>query len=79
MNAVTATKLLEIFRAVFDLPPAADVTRIRQINEPKWDSLATVSLVAAIESEFGLTIDAADALRMTSYQATALLLEERGL
>ncbi|MBA3557890.1 MAG: acyl carrier protein [Gemmatimonadaceae bacterium] len=49
------------------------------MNEPNWDSLAHVSLVAAIESEFGITLDAADELRMTSFQATQLLLEEKGL
>ncbi|MEJ7810379.1 MAG: acyl carrier protein [Gemmatimonadaceae bacterium] len=79
MNSTTTDKLQDIFRAVFELPPAADVTRVRQISERKWDSLAHVSLVAAIESEFGITLDAADALRMTSYGATALLLEEKGL
>ena len=52
---------------------------MRQINQKNWDSLAHVSLVTAIESEFEVTLDAADALRMTSYQATQLLLEEKGL
>jgi acyl carrier protein len=79
MTTDSTTKLQDIFRAVFELPESADVTRVRQISERKWDSLAHVSLVAAIESEFGISIDAADALRMTSYQATALLLEEKGL
>jgi acyl carrier protein len=49
------------------------------VNQRNWDSLAHVSLVAAIESEFNMTLDAADALRMTSYRATELLLEEKGL
>lgn len=79
MNVATTEKLQDIFRAVFELPAGADVTRLRQISEKKWDSLAHVSLVAAVESEFGLTIDAADAMRMTSFQATQLLLEEKGL
>ncbi|MGI9076626.1 MAG: hypothetical protein ACR2G6_04725 [Gemmatimonadaceae bacterium] len=72
-------KLKDIFRAVFELAPTTDVTRVRQISERNWDSLAHVSLVAAIESEFGITLDAADQLRTTSYQATQLLLEEKGL
>lgn len=79
MNAMSTGKLQDIFHAVFELPPGADATRVRQITQKNWDSLAHVSLVAAIESEFDLTIDAADALRMTSFQATQLLLEERGL
>ncbi len=79
MNATATDKLRDIFRAVFELKPGTDPTRVRQINEPNWDSLAHVSLVAAIESEFGISLDAADELRMTSFQATQLLLEEKGL
>lgn len=79
MTATSTGKLQEIFRAVFELPPGADVTRVRQINQKNWDSLMHVSLVAAIESEFDITLDAADALRMTSFQATQLLLDEKGL
>jgi acyl carrier protein len=72
-------KLQDIFRAVFELPLAADVVSVRQISETKWDSLGHISLVAAIESEFGVALDIADALRMKSFQATQLLLEEKGL
>ena len=61
MSASTRAKVEDIFRAVFELTPDADVTRVR------------------IESEFSITLDAADALRMTSFQATQLLLEEKGL
>lgn len=79
MNGPALHKLEEIFRTVFDLPPARDVAQVRQVSEPKWDSLAHVTLVAAIESEFDVSIDTADALRMTSYDATRLLLEDMGL
>jgi acyl carrier protein len=79
MNAQTTGTLQEIFRAVFELPAGADVTGVRQLNTPTWDSVAHVTLVTAIESEFGITIEAADQLRMTSYASTALMMEERGL
>ena len=79
MSTQIAERLQDIFRAVFDIPEMADVTNVRQVNQRNWDSLAHVSLVAAIESEFNMTLDAADALRMTSYRATELLLEEKGL
>jgi acyl carrier protein len=78
MTAQSIEKLQEIFRAVFDLPATDDVARVRQVAERKWDSLAHVTLVAAIESEFNVSIDTADTLRMTSYEATRLLLEEMG-
>lgn len=79
MNECSTEKLNAIFQAVFDLSPGAEVTRLRQISERNWDSLRHVSLMAAIESEFGISIDVAEALRMTSYEATRLLLEEKGL
>jgi acyl carrier protein len=77
MSTDTADRLQDIFRAVFEVPAGTDVTTMRQIATPAWDSLAHVSLVTAIESEFGVSLDAADQLRMTSYAATAALLEEK--
>lgn len=79
MNAQSAERLQDIFRAVFELPPGSVVTGVRQLSTPGWDSLAHVGLVTAIESEFGLTLDGADQLQMTSYATTFLLLEGRGL
>lgn len=65
-----------IFRAVFDRPDSSDVSGIRQLTEHAWDSLAHVSLVSAIESEFSLTIDTGDALELTSFEAMRLYLED---
>jgi acyl carrier protein len=79
MNTQTSDRLQDIFRAVFELSGDIDVTNLDQTNSLRWDSLDHVSLVTAIESEFGISLDAADQLRMTSYVATAILLEERGL
>lgn len=79
MNTQTSSRLQEIFRAVFELPGNFNVTTLDQTNSPRWDSLDHVSLVTAIESEFGISLDAADQFRMTSYGATAILLGEKGL
>ena len=79
MNAQNSERLQEIFRAVFELSPGVQVTSLDQSNSPRWDSLDHVSLVTAIESEFGISLDAADQLRMTGYQAVIHLLEEKGL
>ncbi len=72
-------RLQAVFRAVFDLPASADVSNCRQANTPTWDSMAHVSLVAAIEGEFGLTIDAGDSLTLTSYESARLYLEGQGV
>lgn len=70
-------KLSQIFRFVLNLPDDADVSNVRRINESKWDSLANATLVVAMEDEFGLKLDARDIERLTSYQATLLLIQEK--
>jgi acyl carrier protein len=70
-------KLAEVFRAVLSLDKDSDVSTVRQLNTPSWDSLAHVSLVAAVESEFGISVEIADSLALTSYPAVRLYLEER--
>ena len=77
MTQENERKLAEVFRAILSLGPDSDVTGVRQLNTPSWDSLAHVSLVAAVESEFGIAIETADSLTLTSYPAVKLYLEER--
>lgn len=77
MQASEETRLQAIFRAVFEVPQSRDVTTVRQISEKSWDSLAHATLVAAIESEFGISIDISDALEMTSFEATKEILSEK--
>lgn len=79
MQDTTTSRLNEVFRAVLELPDLTDVSGVRQDGAPAWDSLAHAVLVGALESEFGLTIDAAESLELTSYEAVAHYLEERGL
>ena len=79
MISTNEIKLAEIFRVVLDLSADYDVHTARRIAEPNWDSLAHVSIVAAIESEFGLNLESGDMERMSSFAATRLLLEEKGL
>ncbi len=78
MTAENRDKLQAIFRLVFQLEPGADVSGVRQLTEEKWDSLAHVSLVAALENEFNVEIDTSEALQLTSYQAAELLLDQKG-
>jgi acyl carrier protein len=79
MDTHSIKKLDEIFRVVFNLPETSDVREVRQASEHGWDSLGHLSLVSAIESEFNVTLGAADTLRMTSYETTRIVLEEMGL
>lgn len=72
-------KLKGIIRAVLELPDGAEVEGVKRITTRRWDSLAQVSLIAAIEGEFSLDLPAADYGRFTSYKAIELLLDEKGL
>lgn len=78
MNTLDST-LQDIFRAIFDLPSDADPTQLHQGMTERWDSLGHVGLVTAIESEFGITLDAVDQIGMVSYDAVRQMLEHRGL
>lgn len=77
MISANEAKLVEIFRVVLEVD--TDVRSVRRVTERRWDSLAHTSMIAAIESEFGLQLEMDDMERMTSFVATRLLLEEKGL
>ena len=70
-------KLVLIFGAVFDTQDSAIITNLRRVSEPKWDSLTTVSLVSAIEGEFGITLESTDIARIHSFRTTSSLLAEK--
>jgi acyl carrier protein len=79
MSPETVARLETIFRLILELEDGRDPATVRKTTEARWDSLAHTSLIAAIESEFDLTLDIADMERMSSFAATRLLLEEKGL
>ena len=78
MNYLTEPRLEEIFRQVLHLSSGRDVSELEQADVPEWDSLAHVSLILAVEEEFGVQVDAADAIELTSYDAVARFLESHG-
>lgn len=74
----TDSRLQAIFQELFALPAGTDITASRQDNVSGWDSMAHISLMAAIEGEFGVTIDAGDSMLLTSYQAAHSWLQQQG-
>lgn len=75
----TEQRLQAIFRGVLELPLNNDPTTAAQGQTPTWDSMAHVSLMAAIEAEFGVPIDAGDSLLLTSYEAARQYLADLGV
>ena len=74
----TGRRLQEIFRTVFELPANADVAACARSNTAGWDSMAHITLVVAIEEEFGVVIDVADSLNLTSYDSARRYLAAAG-
>ncbi len=77
MMSSTELQLQQIFRAVFNLDDDAPVADIAQGVTPTWDSLAHVTIITAVESEFDLEIEAADSLDLVSYDAVLRYLQNR--
>lgn len=68
-------RLEQLFRTVLELDSDATVSDLTQEGEERWDSLAHMTLVMAMESEFGIQIDLEEAIEMTSFAHAVQLVE----
>lgn len=60
-------RLRVAFRTALDLPADFDVDSLEYRANEKWDSLAHMSLIAAIEDTFDVMIDTEDVIDMSSF------------
>jgi acyl carrier protein len=71
------TKLAQIIEDVI----GEDAAKIDESSSPDtisdWDSMRHVSLIAAIEESFGITLDPADAAEMLNVDLILDILEEK--
>ena len=74
MTANNIDKLKQIFMEVFSISEA-EVESYRKLNNSKWDSLASVTLVVAIESEFKIQLQESDYESLSSFSSAELILE----
>ena len=72
-------RLREAFRTSLDLPSDADVDNLHYQDHDKWDSLAHMSLIAAIEDEFSVMIDTDDVINMSSFDEAMRILGKYGV
>jgi len=79
MQIENIEKLRSILRTILEVSDDVPIEHVRQISCRRWDSLAQVTMVAAIESEFKVCITGREYERLTSFSAIQLLLEEKGL
>jgi acyl carrier protein len=72
---LTARERLRVaFRTALGLPPDQDVDQLEYRGIEAWDSLAHMSLVAAIEDAFDVMIDTDEVIDMSSFAAAAQIL-----
>lgn len=74
MKEDNINKLDQIFFTVLELDDQYSLEELNSENFKKWDSLAHVLLIAAIESEFNIMIEVSDYENLTSYSAVKSLL-----
>jgi acyl carrier protein len=60
--------LVECFAAVFPGVPHDQLTDATVENTEEWDSIASVTLLAVLEEEFGVQIDDLDLPELTSFE-----------
>jgi acyl carrier protein len=76
MDSTQNNKLKEIICMVLELRDGENPEDARKLSNERWDSLAQVTMIAAIESEFAIVIAPKDYTRFTSYKSIEILLDE---
>jgi acyl carrier protein len=61
-------RLADCFAAVFPDLSAEEVPRASLASVAQWDSLATLTLVAVLEQEFGVSVQPGDLEQLTSFE-----------
>jgi acyl carrier protein len=72
------SRLVECFRTVFPNLNESSALDAQISTIPEWDSIATVTLMALIEEEFGFQIPAEETESLHSFE-TVLALVERSM
>lgn len=67
-------RLAECFAAVFFALPPSEIRNATSLSVEGWDSVAFVTLVAAVEEEFQITIPSDAYPKLDSFAAFAQLL-----
>ena len=71
-------RLAGVFRRALELGDGTEVEALTYRGVPSWDSLGHMALVAAIEDEFGVELDADQVLDMASFPIALRMLQDMG-
>ena len=70
---------IKVFTQVFDLTPDQIHSDLTQNDVAKWDSLAQIHLVIALEQEFNVNLELEEIVTMNSVKAIADVLKKKGV
>lgn len=72
-------KLAEVLAEVFERRVAEIQPKLQKCDVGTWDSLKQMDLVMSLEREYGIALDIADILRMTSVAEIMAVLQDKGV
>jgi acyl carrier protein len=73
----TQMRLIRCFQAVFRELSEPQAARANNLSVAAWDSVATVTLAATVEEEFGIQLQGEDIERLNSFHSYLNFLEGR--
>jgi acyl carrier protein len=65
--ATATERLKQVFIQSLNLDPKTDFSTVVYAQTKGWDSIAHMTLVAAIEAEFGIMMETDDVIAMSSF------------
>jgi len=68
-----------IVAAIFDLPVEEITMKTSEATIEQWDSIHMISLMIALESEFGITLDVDEVVELRSVELMVTILRNKGL
>ena len=75
MNSIAA-RLTTCFKTVFPELPEAEIPQSTIASVPRWDSVATVTLLAVVGEEFNIEVDFDHFEELTSFQGILHYVEQ---
>lgn len=70
-------RLMRCFRAVFGSLTPEQIRQASADSVEGWDSVATVTLAALVEEEFGVQLEPTELEQLTSFESILAMLEHR--
>ena len=71
-------RVIQAFSSVLGLPAERITDDLRYATIPEWDSIAHMSVIAALEDAYGIMIDMDDVIDMSSVGKARAILRKHG-